>query len=54
TPIVCYSAHVFSQDKMNALNAGADIFLAKPVSKEILVETIEKALHDAENIHERN
>ncbi|PIP78972.1 MAG: hypothetical protein COW85_02640 [Ignavibacteria bacterium CG22_combo_CG10-13_8_21_14_all_37_15] len=54
TPIVCYSAHVFSQDKMNALNAGADIFLAKPVRKEILVETIEKALHDAENIHERN
>jgi len=44
TPIVCYSAHVFSQDKINALNAGADIFLAKPVSNEILIETIETAL----------
>lgn len=54
TPIVCYSAHVFSQDKINALNAGANIFLAKPVSNEILVETIESALHDADRTGELN
>lgn len=52
TPIVCYSAHVFSQDKINALNAGANIFLAKPVSNEILVETIESVLHDADKTEE--
>jgi len=51
TPIVCYSAHVFSQDKINALNAGADIFLAKPVSNEVLVETIENALSEAEHLN---
>ncbi|MFA6978396.1 MAG: response regulator [Ignavibacteriaceae bacterium] len=52
TPIICYSAHVFSQDKINALNAGANIFLAKPVSNEVLVETIESALYQAEKIDE--
>ncbi len=51
TPIICYSAHVFSQDKINALNAGADIFLAKPVSNELLVETIETVLHGTEKIN---
>lgn len=48
TPIVCYSAHVFSQDKMNALHAGADIFLAKPVSNEVLINTIETVLQNGE------
>lgn len=48
TPIICYTAHAFSQDKINAMNAGADIFLAKPVSIEILIETIETALQKRE------
>jgi len=48
TPIVCYSAHVFSQDKINALNAGADIFLAKPVSNEVLIDTINLVLQRRE------
>ncbi|MCK9212167.1 MAG: response regulator [Ignavibacteriaceae bacterium] len=51
TPIICYSAHVFSQDKINAFNAGADIFLPKPVSNEVLIETIEMVLLEAEKIN---
>lgn len=51
-PIICYSAHVFSQDKINALNAGADVFLAKPVTNEVLVETIESVLHDGKKIND--
>ena len=50
TPIICYSAHVFSQDQSNALNAGANMFLAKPVRNEVLLESIESALQDAEKI----
>lgn len=53
-PIICYSAHVFSQDKINALNAGADVFLAKPVTNEVLVETIESVLHDSSESDEIN
>ena len=39
-PILCLSAHVLESDKENALNAGVDKFLAKPVSNQILMETI--------------
>jgi len=39
-PILCLSAHVLESDKENALNAGVDKFLAKPVSNQILLETI--------------
>ncbi|MDP3684667.1 MAG: response regulator [Ignavibacteria bacterium] len=54
TPVICYSAHVFSQDKINALTAGANIFLPKPVSNEVLVETIESALHGAAKTEQQN
>lgn len=44
-PIICYSAHAFSQDKTNAMDAGADIFITKPATNEVLIEAIETALH---------
>jgi len=44
TPVICYSAHAFSKDKANALNAGADIFIAKPARNEVLIEAIESML----------
>jgi CheY-like chemotaxis protein len=39
-PVVCLTAHAFQQDKENALNAGVDIFLTKPVSNSYLMETL--------------
>lgn len=39
-PILCLSAHVMEQDRRNALNAGADKFLPKPVANHILMKTI--------------
>jgi CheY-like chemotaxis protein len=42
-PIVCLSAHAFKKDRDNALNAGVDIFLTKPVENKILLNTLLKA-----------
>ncbi|MCL5030654.1 MAG: response regulator [Bacteroidetes bacterium] len=39
-PILCLSAHVMEQDRRNALTAGADKFLPKPVANHILMKTI--------------
>jgi CheY-like chemotaxis protein len=39
-PIVCLTAHAFQQDRENALNAGADIFLTKPISNNYLMDTL--------------
>ncbi len=45
-PVVCLTAHVFQQDKENALNAGVDIFLSKPVSNSYLMETLLNMVKD--------
>ncbi len=39
-PIVCLTAHAFPRDKENALNAGVDIFLTKPISNNFLIDTL--------------
>lgn len=39
-PILCLSAHVFDHDKRKALSAGVDEFLVKPVSNEVLINSI--------------
>ena len=40
-PIICLTAHIFDTDRKNAYNAGADIFLTKPVSNDLLLQTID-------------
>ena len=39
-PIVCLTAHAFKKDVENALKAGVDIFLTKPVDNHVLMETL--------------
>ena len=39
-PIVCLTAHAFKKDVENALNAGVDIFLTKPVDNHVLMNTL--------------
>lgn len=39
-PIVCLTAHAFKKDVENALNAGVDIFLTKPVDNHVLMRTL--------------
>jgi len=44
-PIVCLTAHAFKKDKENALNAGVDFFLTKPVENEVLMNTLFEILN---------
>ncbi len=39
-PIVCLTAHAFKKDIENAVNAGVDIFLTKPVDNHVLMRTL--------------
>jgi CheY-like chemotaxis protein len=39
-PIVCLTAHAFKKDVENAVNAGVDIFLTKPVDNHVLMRTL--------------
>lgn len=39
-PIVCLTAHAFKKDIENALKAGVDIFLTKPVDNHVLMDTL--------------
>lgn len=39
-PVICLSAHVSEADKQEAMKAGADIYLRKPVQNKVLIETI--------------
>jgi DNA-binding response OmpR family regulator len=41
-PVICYTAHAFNKDRINALDAGCDIYLSKPSD----VHTLLNALFD--------
>jgi len=43
-PIVALSGHVFSQDRKKALEAGADVYLTKPIENKKLIDTLKKLL----------
>lgn len=43
-PIICLSAHIAEADKYEALKAGANIYLRKPVQNKILIESIESEI----------
>jgi PAS domain S-box-containing protein len=44
-PVISITAHVFKEDKQNALDAGCNSYLAKPFTKQSLLDTIAIYLH---------
>lgn len=43
-PVICLSAHAFKKDRENALDAGVDVFLTKPVENNVLMNTLVESL----------
>jgi CheY-like chemotaxis protein len=43
-PIVALTAHAYQRDRTEALKAGVDFFLTKPVKNELLLDTLKQAV----------
>ena len=41
TPIICFTAHAQRKTKQLAIESGSDLFITKPVSNNVLKETVE-------------
>jgi CheY-like chemotaxis protein len=44
-PVIAITAHAFDEDKQNALKADCDSYLAKPFTKESLLEMVAGYAH---------
>ena len=49
-PIIALTANAFDSDRQLAFEAGCDGFLAKPVSSDVCISTINKFLGDPEKV----
>ncbi len=49
-PIVALTAHAFQRDRDNALRAGVDTFLTKPIMNNALMEAIKNTLYEKKGI----
>ena len=43
-PIICLSAHAFGEDRLKAEDAGADIYLTKPIKGQILINAVDELI----------
>lgn len=50
-PVLCYTAHVLHRDRVNAYNAGCDVYLPKPTSNKDLLSAVHKILGEPENFN---
>lgn len=50
-PIICLSAHIAESDKYEALSAGANLYLRKPVQNKILIESIFSEIEKHSKLH---
>lgn len=48
-PIVCYTAHAFNTDRINALEAGSDIYISKPSDIYVLLKTLFTLINKKKN-----
>lgn len=39
-PVICYTAHAFNKDRLNALDAGCDVYLSKPSDIHTLLNSL--------------
>ena len=39
-PVICYTAHAFNKDRINALDAGCDVYISKPSDIHTLLNSI--------------
>jgi len=46
-PVVALTAHAYQRDRAEALKAGGDFFLTKPVKNETLMETLRTAIKES-------
>lgn len=45
-PVICYTAHAFNRDRINALDAGCDAYLSKPSDIHTLLNSLFDLLRD--------
>jgi CheY-like chemotaxis protein len=50
TPVLCLTAHAHKQIKQNAIEAGTDFFLTKPVSNIVLMEAVDSLVNKGSKI----
>jgi len=43
-PIICLSAHAFGEDRLKAEDAGADVYLNKPIKSQILINSLDELI----------
>jgi DNA-binding response OmpR family regulator len=43
-PIICLSAHSYGEDRSKAEEAGADVYLSKPIKSQMLISTIDELI----------
>lgn len=48
-PVVCYTAHALSIDRINAINAGSDIYISKPSDIYVLLKTLRNLINQKRN-----
>ena len=48
-PVVCYTAHALSKDRINALEAGSDIYISKPSDIYSLLRTLLNLINQKKN-----
>jgi len=48
-PVICYTAHAFNKDRINALDAGCDMYLSKPSDIHTLLNSLFDLLKEKSN-----
>jgi DNA-binding response OmpR family regulator len=43
-PIICLSAHAFGEDRLKAEDAGADVYLTKPIKSQTLINALDELI----------
>ncbi len=52
-PVVCYSGHVLNKDRINAMKAGCDMFIGKPASNQLLLNSLLSLLNKRKTLSDK-